>query len=41
VPPVKLPTRDILRNALFNQCLPAQRVKDKLAIKSGSQASPT
>jgi hypothetical protein len=40
--PVKLPTRDILRNALLNQCLPAiQRPKIELANKSGSQASPT
>jgi hypothetical protein len=42
VPPVKLPTRDIFRNALFNQCLPAiQRAKNELANKSGSQTSPT
>ena len=41
VPPVKLPTRDIFRNALFNQCLPAiQRKKIELANNSGSQASP-
>src|SRR5579862_9172759 len=42
VPPVKLPTRDILRKALFNQCLPViQRARNKLPTKSGSQASPT
>jgi hypothetical protein len=41
VPPVKLPTRDIFRNALFNQCLPAiHRTKIELANNSGSQASP-
>jgi hypothetical protein len=41
VPPVRLPTRDILRNALFNQCLLSiQRAKNEAAKSSGSQRSP-
>src|ERR1700722_10920322 len=41
VPPVRLPTRDILRNALFNQCLLiAQRAKNEAARSRGSQRSP-
>src|SRR5882757_5338846 len=41
VPPVRLPTRDILRNALFNQCLPAvERSKNDIARSIGSQRSP-
>src|SRR5215469_17072794 len=42
VPPVKVPTRDILRNALFNQCLPAILItKSEPANNSGAHASPT
>src|SRR5260370_10528591 len=42
VPPVRLPMRDILRNALFNQCLLSiQRAKNEAAKSSGSQRSPT
>src|SRR5437660_6115192 len=41
VPPVRLPTREILRNALFNQCLLSiQRAKNEAARSSGSQRSP-
>src|ERR1700691_5746967 len=41
VPPVRLPTREILRNALFNQCpLAIQRTANEPATNSGSQASP-
>jgi len=41
VPPVRPPTRDILRNALFNQCLLSiQRAKNEPAKSNGSQRSP-
>jgi hypothetical protein len=42
VPPARLPTRDILRNALFNQCLTfIQRVSKNEAVRSsGSHKSP-
>src|ERR1700732_4761958 len=41
VPPVRLPTRDILRNALFNQCLLSMnRAKNEAAKSSGSHRSP-
>src|ERR1700731_1898172 len=41
VPPVRLPTRDILRNALFNQCLLSiHPAKNEAAKNSGSHRSP-
>jgi len=41
VPPLRLPTRDIFWNALFNQCLLAiQRAKNAAPKSSGSQRSP-
>src|SRR5437879_13031559 len=41
VPPDRLPTRDILRSTLFNQCLLSiQRAKNEAARSSGSQRSP-
>src|SRR5215469_3165252 len=41
VPPVRLPTRDIFRNALFNQCLLAiQPTKSELATNNGSHMRP-
>src|SRR5215471_8667872 len=42
VPPVKLPTRDTLWKALFNQCLPAVRdAKNEMPNNSGAHTSPT